>query len=467
MRLPRTVVGIVAAIMFSVAVPAAAIEPPPPVPADSAPPDGTPAPESTTQQKKFCQNASVLPNTDITVPVPSAAALNLSQARALSQGAGVTVAVLDSGAAPQPRLPNLVGGGDYVSAGGDGLSDCDAHGTLVAGVIGGAPDPKDAFEGVAPQAKILSIRVWSAAFEEQLPQNSTEADKLSLQIRTTARAIVHAANQGAQVILVSTPVCIPGNLVPSVDQSLLASAVGYAVRVRDAVVVAASGEAGGSGGGGGGGGGGGCKQNPDVGSVAQMREQGKIRDPRNWSGVVSVETPDWFTPDVLTVGATNATGSELGESEAGPWVSVAAPGTAIESLGPAGGVVNGIGTEQVSPASGSAYSAAYVAGVAALLRSRFPNETPLEIDARLQASAHSPAEGVDNFVGAGFIDPVTALSYRSPPGRPEQLLQLPLSVPPPKKEDHRPGIVAGAVIFGAVLLGVAVLAGGRIAERRL
>ena len=65
--------------------------------------------------------------------------LNLPEAWQFGRGAGVRVAVIDTGVSPHPRLPNLIGGGDYVVDGGDGLSDCDAHGTWVASLIAAEP----------------------------------------------------------------------------------------------------------------------------------------------------------------------------------------------------------------------------------------------------------------------------------------------------------------------------------------
>ncbi|WP_353110104.1 S8 family serine peptidase, partial [Gordonia sp. (in: high G+C Gram-positive bacteria)] len=65
---------------------------------------------------------------------PGHALLDLETAHQFSRGAGVTVAVIDTGVTPHSRLPGLTGGGDYVST-GDGLDDCDLHGTLVAGII--------------------------------------------------------------------------------------------------------------------------------------------------------------------------------------------------------------------------------------------------------------------------------------------------------------------------------------------
>lgn len=65
--------------------------------------------------------------------------LNIADAWKYSTGAGVSVAVIDTGIPPGPRLPALPGG-DYIT-GGDGLSDCDAHGTIVASVIAAASMP--------------------------------------------------------------------------------------------------------------------------------------------------------------------------------------------------------------------------------------------------------------------------------------------------------------------------------------
>ena len=75
-----------------------------------------------------------------------------------STGAGVTVAIVDSGVTPNPRFPALFAGGDYVQGlPNGGLTDCDNHGTVVASIIGAAPSnpagrpaPKPAGVGAPP-----------------------------------------------------------------------------------------------------------------------------------------------------------------------------------------------------------------------------------------------------------------------------------------------------------------------------
>jgi membrane-anchored mycosin MYCP len=127
---------IVAGVALSGA-PAYAIEPPGIDPA-AVPQDGTPGPPQPMKQNSYCTEVGVLPGTDFRVQPKYMDMLNLSEAWRFGRGGGVKIAVIDTGVTPHPRLPHLVPGGDYVM-GGDGLSDCDAHGTLVASMIGGAP----------------------------------------------------------------------------------------------------------------------------------------------------------------------------------------------------------------------------------------------------------------------------------------------------------------------------------------
>ncbi|WP_069159730.1 type VII secretion-associated serine protease mycosin [Nocardia altamirensis] len=450
MSIGRAVATALAGTVLAVgAAPAAAVVPPEVV-VGAPPPDAAPGPEAPTKQDKACVATGVLPDSDLSRTPPPELALDLAQARSLSRGGGVTVAVIDTGVSANPRLRDLVGGGDYVTAGGDGLSDCDAHGTLVAGIIGASADPADGFTGVAPDARILSIRFRSGAFSLEQPI-SDENQRLAFDIRALARAITHAANLGAGVITASLPICVPAGA--GIDQSMLSAAIGYAVHVRGALIVAGAGNTGGQG----------CEQNPGI-------DPTRPDDPRNWRDVKTVVTPGWFAPAVLTVGFTTANGTPMPESLTGPWVSVAAPGTGIESLGPGGGgLINGVGEPgKLVPVGGASFAAAYVSGVAALLRSRFPSETAAEISARLTSSAHAPARGIDNVVGAGVIDPVAALGYRTPPQPPAGLAGAGvLTMPePPRAKDIRPPLTATVVICSAVLLGLGASYGSAVLRRR-
>ncbi|MEK8108396.1 S8 family serine peptidase [Micromonospora sp. M12] len=80
----------------------------------------------------------------------------------LSRGAGVTVAVIDSGvSATHPLLKGQVLEGrdfNYLAA-KQGQCDEAGHGTLIAGIIAGREGTGVPFSGIAPAARILPIRV--------------------------------------------------------------------------------------------------------------------------------------------------------------------------------------------------------------------------------------------------------------------------------------------------------------------
>ncbi len=101
----------------------------------------------------------------------------------------------------------------------------------------------------------------------------------------------------------------------------------------------------------------------------------------------------------------------------GPWVGAAAPAENIVALGYDGNPVNALqGQDGPIPISGTSFAAAYVSGLAALLKQRFPDLTPAQIINRITATARHPGGGVDNYVGAGVIDPVAALTWDVPAG---------------------------------------------------
>jgi membrane-anchored mycosin MYCP len=118
---------------------------------------------------------------------------------------------------------------------------------------------------------------------------------------------------------------------------------------------------------------------------------------------------------------------------------------------------------------GTSFSAAYVSGIAALVRAKFPDLTALQVIRRIKESAHNPAHGVDNQVGYGVVDPVAALTYDIPPGDPRPVERLTTNLyvpPPPPGPDMRPRNVA-VLGVGAVVVVAAILAGVVAIRRRL
>ena len=137
------------------------------------PPSGAPGPVQPMEKNGDCSSSGVIPGTDPGVATPNQRMMDPSAAWRFSRGDGQLVAVLDTGVRPGPRLPGVQPGGDYVET-TDGLTDCDGHGTLVAGLIAGQPGD-DGFAGIAPAARLLSLRVTSAKFSPRTAGRRSDA----------------------------------------------------------------------------------------------------------------------------------------------------------------------------------------------------------------------------------------------------------------------------------------------------
>ncbi|CAG7307845.1 type VII secretion-associated serine protease mycosin [Mycobacterium avium subsp. paratuberculosis K-10] len=407
---------------------------PPSVDPGMVPPDGPPRPDQPMRRANSCSAPITVRNPDVAQLAPGFNLLNIAKAWQYSTGNGVPVAVIDTGVSPNPRLP-VVPGGDYIM-GEDGLSDCDAHGTIVSSIIGAAP------QGILPMPRPMPA---TPAFPPPGDPNSDEKVKAGT-LNSVARAVVHAANMGAKVINISVTACLPA--AAPADQRALGAALWYAATVKDAVVVAAAGNDGEAG----------CNNNP-------MFDLLDPSDPRDWHQVKVVSAPSWFSDYVLSVGAVDASGAALDKSMSGPWVGVAAPGTHIMGLSPqGGGPVNAYPPsrpgEKNMPFWGTSFSAAYVSGVAALVRAKFPELSAHQVINRIVQSAHNPPAGVDNKVGYGLVDPVAALTFNIPPGdrmAPGSQSRIITPAPPPPPPDHRARNIAIGFL-GTVAAGVLVLA---------
>ncbi|RAU98575.1 type VII secretion-associated serine protease mycosin [Mycolicibacter senuensis] len=311
------------------------------------------------------------------------------------------------------------------------------------------PGAPDGVVGVAPHATIISIRQSSRAFEPVNPQRFGFDDERikAGTLATLARAVVHAADMGAKVINISVTSCV--QVAAALDQRALGAALWYASTVKDAVIVTAAGNVGEAG----------CANNP-------MYDPLNPNDPRDWNQVKVISSPSWFSDYVLSVGGVDATGAPIDKSMSGPWVGVAAPATHVMGLSPqGGGPVNAYPPARVGeknmPFWGTSFSAAYVSGVAALVRAKYPQLTAHQVINRIVQTAHNPPAGVDNRVGYGLVDPVAALTFNVPPGEPvapgsQARVITPAAPPPPP--DHRARTVAlgflGAIAAAVLVAGI-------------
>lgn len=407
---------------------------------DIAPPDGNPAPPLPMEQKSLCVASAVLENSQFD-SIPVNTVFEVPRLNELARGSGQTVAVIDSGVNPNVRLPNLIGGGDYVM-GGNGLEDCDHHGTIIAGIIAAKPAPGDGFVGVAPDATILSIRQTSAAFEPvRRPQGYDAMASSASNLHSLAQAIVHAANMGATVINMSVTACFDAGV--NVDTSALAGALYYAAVEKDIVLVSSAGNLSQS-----------CKTNPGP-------KPSSPGDPRGWGTVESVSLPSMWTQFVLSVGGTTLTGEPYVNTMPGPWVDVAAPAMNIVSLNPAEGDKGTLVNAQIKdgapiPINGTSFAAAYVSGLAALIREKYPDLTANQVINRIKKTAHKPSDGLlTNMLGDGVVDPVAALMATVDPGDkvepgvpPVGASALPDAIPPDTLAER----VAFWVLLGGVTL---------------
>lgn len=290
---------------------------------------------------------------------PTLVQLGVPQAWTLAKGRGVTVAVVDSGVnTDNAHFPDgvVLDGTSFVP--GDttaGRTDVTGHGTAVAGIIAARGLQGSGMIGVAPEARILPVRVFSRTAEEAQPGD------LVLSGSSIAQGIRWAVENGADVINVSLSAPTTNTAVPEIE-----SALALAQR-RDVVVVASSGDTTG-------------------------QDTTEKRYPAAGRGVIGVA-------------ATNAEGVVDDYSVHGESVDVSAPGAAVLVT------FHGNGDCLTGETPLTSWAAPYVAGLAAQLRERYPEESAEQITYRITSTAERPVAGQrDDEQGWGLIRPYEALS---------------------------------------------------------
>jgi Subtilase family len=282
-----------------------------------------------------------------------------ASAWAISQGSGVTVAVLSTGVDP-----NAVGLKGKVTVGANYINlpfPAPVSGTTLASAIAGSGPTAGSVLGPlgrAPQAKILSIRVWpdanvpgAQAYRNSQPEWQT----------TDATAITEAVDSGAKVIV--------DDLVGGLPSVAMEDAVQYAMS-KNVVVV--------------------CDEDPPAddldGLMYPCALPGVI-------GAATVDLPGLPPPSPSAASPANET------------ILVAAPGNQLLASGPegAGYVVQNYYS-----------SLAWLAGTAALIKSVYPNLAPALVARAIALSARDhPPGGYNTTIGFGLINPDGALQQAS------------------------------------------------------
>ena len=284
-----------------------------------------------------------------------------------TRGGGVTVAVVDSGVDANPQFGGrVIPGPDLVAGTKPGIppgADCVGHGTAVASIIAAAPVAGISFTGVAPAARILSVKISGT---DTFPTSATP------------QGIMDAVQFGADVINLS--------LATPDDVQGLRHAIAYALR-HNVVVVAAAGN--------------------DIGQGGT-----DANDANDGTGPFY---PAAY-PGVLAVGAIGPGGVLAGFSDRYTPVGVTAPGVNVTSAYP--------GTFPAAydaAQNGTSFAAAFVSGVVALVRSAHPGLSAAQVVARIEATARGAA---GPGTGHGLVDPVRAVTAVLPAEQP-QITQTP------------------------------------------
>ena len=279
----------------------------------------------------------------------------ITQAWEITRGAGVRIAIIDTGidASHQDLAGALVGGADFSGLGSpDGLTPVGPerrHGTMVASLAAGrGNNGVDGVLGSAPEAELLSLSMsfggGTVSPDEQV-----------------ANAVRFAVDNGADIVSLSLT-RNTRDWPESWDR-----AFGYAAD-NDVVVIAAAGNRG--------------------------------------SGTVSVGAPATM-PGVLTVGGVDQDGQASDSaSSQGITIGVMAPSEGLVGATPGGGYVSWSGTSGATP---------IVAGIVALVRSAYPDLDVANVINRVLLSANRVTDTVpDPIYGYGLVDAYAALTADVP-----------------------------------------------------
>ncbi|MEU8542764.1 type VII secretion-associated serine protease mycosin [Streptomyces sp. NPDC048717] len=285
-------------------------------------------------------------------------ALHTSTVWQTTRGAGVTVAVLDTGVdATHPDLEgSVLPGTDLIGFGASrGDRAWARHGTAMAGIIAGhghGIGGEDGVLGVAPKARILPVRVILEGSDKQ-------RDKARKSRGTAlAEGIRWATDHGADVINLS----LGDDSESAHPDAGEDSAVQYALD-KGVSVVASAGNGG---------------------------EKGDhISFPAAYPGVIAVAAVDRY-------------GTHAAFSTSRWYATVSAPGVDIVIADPDRRYYEGWGTSA---------AAAFASGAVALIRSAHPDLTPAQIKRLLvDTTRDRPDGGRSDDKGYGMIDPAAAMA---------------------------------------------------------
>ncbi|CNE04010.1 protease [Mycobacterium tuberculosis] len=287
--------------------------------------------------------------------------LHAQKAWKYSKGRGVTVAVLDTGVdANHPDLTGHVVNGPDLTGGvrSPGTRYWGLHGTSMASIISGhghGPGLSQGMMGVAPLSHVLSVRV-TLENDDPLRRDNGQQNGGG-EHDAVAQGIRYAVDHGAGIINMS----LGGGRQFYTGTKSQEAAIKYAL-AKGVVLIASAGNDG--------------------------------------SGANRENFPASY-PGVIAVGALDRRLRLWKDSNRRSHAAVCAPGVDIVSADASNGYVVGTGTSA---------SSAMVAGVAALVRSRYPKLTPAEVrKALIQGSPARPGHPTGSAACRGTVDALRTL----------------------------------------------------------
>jgi hypothetical protein len=309
--------------------------------------------------------------------------LHVTQAWRASKGAGVTIALLDTGVDPGQAdiFGSVITGKDLTNTGEQqGSQFFGIHGTAMASLIvghGHGPGGSAGIMGVAPDARLLSVRVALDGSDPEL-LNSAVTSNLPNAI---AAGIRYAVANGAQVIdLPLDPGQTPSNLIaptptpsprPTPSPSVTPPPDGTAAE-QAAVAFALS---------------------QGVVLIAPGGDNGNGTDAPNFPA-------DY--PGVISVGAFDSNFTKASFSSRQPYVTLTAAGAGMTAEVP---------PNTYTTVSSTSAASALVTGIAALIKSQFPELTPPQVTrALMRSTVFRPKGGATDGSGHGTVDAARALT---------------------------------------------------------
>lgn len=360
--------------------------------------------------------------------------LHVTQAWRSADGAGVTVAVLSDGVAKGQRYlaGSVITGPDFSGSGrGPNSRYYGVTGTSLASlIIGHGQTGTKAVDGVAPMAKVLSIRVTLSP-GDPLWSNSRITSKLPTAI---AAGIRYAVSHGATVIDLPSD---PGVRYPAIGSGSPAAAGGSPAELA-AVRYA---------------------ERSDVLLVAPAGDNGRTGNDVNYPAAY---------PGVIAVGAFGPSFVKAPYSSRQSYVTLTAAGEDVVAAGSSG----------LRTLNSTTAASAIVGGIAALIRSEFPNLTARQVrGSMIDSTVFGRKGGVASGSGFGTVDAGravnTAATLSPPHARPAMQGAVPRSRPVAPMVRTSASIIArdltgdaGLSVAVLVILLIPIILFGTMARRR-